>query len=41
MLLKQIKTESYGMIRHNSLHPSLSAKNVKLLLGVFCFDMTR
>ena len=29
MLLKPIKTESYGVLRHKPFHPSLSANNAE------------
>lgn len=34
-LLRSIKTESYGMIRHNSLHPSLSPQRVQHIAELF------
>ena len=29
MLLKPIKTESYGVLRHKPFHPSLRSNNLK------------
>ena len=41
MLLRQIKSESYGMIRYNSLRPSLSAKSsMSKIVGLFFFYTT-
>ena len=36
MLLKPIKTESYGVLRHKPFHPSLSAKSsMSNIVGLF------
>lgn len=37
VLLRLIKSESYGMIRHRSLRPSLSAKDSRNLLRISRF----
>ena len=41
MLLKLIKTESYGVLRHKPFHPSLSAKNKEQPLSGCSFSFLR
>ena len=40
MLLRQIKSESYGVLRYKPFHPSLSAKSsMSNIVGLFFWNL--